>query len=149
MLIPKWLIILFICLSFVGFLDAAYLTVEHYTQGILPCYVFKGCEKVTTSQYSTLAGVPISLFGAIYYLTIFISGILFLDTKSQKWLSVLGYLPILGFLASLGLIYLQLFVIKAICLYCVISAISSTTLFIMGLYLLRLKKSEKTLSSFS
>ena len=138
--IPKKLILFFIVFSFIGFLDAAYLTVQHYTQGILPCYVFKGCDLVTSSPYATIAGFPIALLGAFYYLTILLVSILFLDTSNTKLLRVLANLPILGFLVSLFLVYLQLFVIHAICFYCMTSAISSTLLFVFGYYIIRLKR---------
>lgn len=131
--ISRWFLIAFAVVSFLGFLDATFLTIEHYNRGILPCYIFEGCDQVTTSVYSQVAGLPVALFGAIYYLAIFIATILFIDTKYKPILYVLIFLPIFGFLFSLGFLYLQIFVIKAICFYCVISAITSTTLFVFGL----------------
>lgn len=124
----------FIVFALIGFLDASYLTIQHYNNGILPCYVFTGCDLVTSSSYAVVAGIPISLLGAIYYLAIIISGILYLDTGIKKALRVLINLPIVGFLATLWLLFLQLFVIKAICFYCVISAITSTFIFILALW---------------
>lgn len=132
--IPKWLLISFILVSFIGFLDSTFLTFEHYNQGILPCYIFSGCEEVTTSQYATMAGVPISLAGAVFYLLIFIAAVFYLDTKNEKALKVLIFLPAIGFLASLWLLGLQIFIIKAICFYCIISLISSTTLFFLSIF---------------
>lgn len=135
--ISKWLLISFILVSFIGFLDSAFLTLEHYNQGILPCYIFSGCDEVTSSPYATVAGVPISLAGAVFYLLIFLAAIFYLDTKNAKALKVLIFLPAVGFLASLWLLFLQLFIIKAICFYCVVSLISSTVLFILSLFLAR------------
>lgn len=133
----KILLALFLLASFIGFLDATYLTVEHYNKGILPCYIFEGCDQVTASRYSTVGNIPIALFGAIYYLVIFISTILFFDTKYKPILYILILLPIFGFLFSLWFMYLQIFVIKAICFYCVISATTSTALFILTIPLFR------------
>ena len=144
--ISKWIFVLILATSFIGFLDSAYLTVEHYNKGILPCYIFEGCDQVTTSKYSTVANIPISLFGAIYYLAIFAAAILFLDTKYAPILYILILLPVAGFLLSLWFVYLQLFVIKAICLYCMVSAVTSTSLFIMSLILG--KQTIKNYSSF-
>ena len=135
-----WVLIAFMAISFIGFLDAAYLTIQHYNEGILPCVVFEGCEEVTTSKFSTVAGIPISLFGAGYYLTILISAITFWDSKNRKAFLVIAYLPMAGFAISIFLLYLQLFVIKAICAYCVVSIISSALLFILGLLALKLIK---------
>lgn len=146
----SWFLIAIVVVSFIGFLDATYLTIQHYNEGILPCVVFEGCEQVTTSKFSTVAGVPISLFGVAFYLTILISTIIFWDpikslrdhgasTKKDKALLALGYLPIAGFAISMLLLYLQLFVIKAICAYCVVSIISSTLLFILGLKVIHIQ----------
>ena len=138
--IPRWILISFIIVSFIGFLDSSFLTLEHYNQGILPCYIFSGCDEVTTSRYATVAGVPISLAGAAFYLLIFLAAIFYLDTKNAKALKVLMFLPIAGFLASLWLLFLQLFIIRAICFYCVVSLISSTVLFVLSIFLA--KKSD-------
>lgn len=137
--ISRGLLVAVAVVSFIGFADAAYLTIQHYNQGILPCVIFKGCDQVLTSSYAKVLGIPISLIGAVYYLTILISALLFLDTKNPKALLVLGYLPVAGLAVSLGLVYLQLFVIKAVCFYCMFSAISSTILFIFGLKILNLR----------
>ena len=137
--IPKRVVWFFAFFSFVGFLDATYLAVKHYLGTPVNCSIFEGCEKVTTSQYATLGGVPVALLGAIYYFLIFILVIAYLDTKKERVLYFTARLTPIGLLASLWFLYLQLFVIKAICFYCMISAITSTMLFIFGIILLRLK----------
>lgn len=143
--ILKWLVWLFALFSFAGFLDAIYLAIKHYLGTPINCSIFGGCEQVTTSQYATLWGIPVALLGAIYYLIIFILVVAYLDTKKERVLYFTARLTPVGFLASLWFIYLQLFVIKAICLYCVVSAITSTILFILGIILLNLR-AKKDLS---
>lgn len=136
---PKWLLFTFVIVGFLGFLDATYLTVEHYLGVIPPCYVADGCELVLTSEYATVAaGVPNSLLGSLYYLTITLIAIFFWDTRSKRALIVLGFLPIVGLMASVWFVYLQLFVIKAVCFYCMVSAILSAILFLASAYLLKL-----------
>lgn len=124
--------------AFAGFIDATYLTVKHYLGGPLTCVFFKGCDVVTNSVYSQIAGVPISLLGALYYLAIIIMIVVYFDRKNLKVLRFAAKLTILGFIASLILIYLMAFVLKAGCIYCVISAISSTLLFITGMVIVKL-----------
>lgn len=133
--ISNKLLFSFIAVGFAGFLDAAYLTLEHYTQSSVPCFIFQGCEQVTTSKYAVIGGVPVALLGALYYLAILAAAVLFLDTKNRRVLYVLGYLPILGLAAAAYFMSVQIFILKAICIYCLISAISSTVIFILGLYL--------------
>ena len=139
---PKWFVWGFIALSFTGFLDSSYLTAKHFLGETPNCSFLKGCATVTTSQYSEIWGIPIALIGASYYLLILILSIAYLDTKNLKILKLTVFLTPLGFLTSLFLVYLQLFVLNAICLYCIISALTSTSLFVLGGYAL-LKFSEK------
>ncbi|MDP2696360.1 MAG: vitamin K epoxide reductase family protein [bacterium] len=137
--IPKWLVWSFALLSFGGFLDAAYLTFKHYTGGTILCSIFSGCDIVTTSEYATILGVSVALLGAIYYLAVFILTIVHIDTGNEQVFYFAASITLLGFLASLWFVFLQIFIIKALCLYCILSAITSTTLFILGIYALRRK----------
>lgn len=143
----------FLPVSFLGFLDASYLTIKNFMGTPLPCSILRGCEEVTGSQYSMIGGMPVALLGAIYYLTIFVLVFSLLNKKTfssgvdggihengNKLLKFTAYLTIIGLLASLWFIYLQIFVIKAICLYCMFSAFTSITLFVFGIIVLKFKK---------
>ena len=138
------LAIIFLIVSFVGFLDATYLTIEHYRGVIPPCTILAGCGNVTTSKFALIAGVPVALLGAIYYLSIFILSVLYLDCKKKSFLQLTAKLTIIGFLASAYFVYLQLFVIGYICLYCMFSAATSTLLFINGYIVFLFNKVYKT-----
>jgi uncharacterized membrane protein len=129
----------FVGLALIGFLDAIYLTVSHYT-GHINCSVISGCQEVLLSPYSKILGIPLALLGALYYLFILINSLLYIDNQN-KWSKIfLSYLPIFGFLFSLYLLYLMIFVIEALCQYCLISAGSSTILFILSLILINKNK---------
>lgn len=131
--IHKGLVWAFVIIGFLGFLDATFLTAEHYLGPLLGCPIFGGCDKVLISPYSTVGGIPVAIFGAIYYLAIFILGIAYFDTGRAWILKFAAGLTPLGLIASLWFLYLQLFVIKALCFYCIISLLISTILFILGL----------------
>jgi len=135
--IKQWTVITMLIISFLGFLDATYLTVEHFMGAVPNCSIIKGCDIVATSQYATIGTIPIALLGSLYYLSIFLLSIVYLDTKRESFLFLASRIPLAGFFVSLYLIYLQIFVLKAICMYCMISAISSTLLFIMGIYIVK------------
>lgn len=137
----QWILAAFIIFGFIGFLDAAYLTIEHYRQGILSCYIFKGCDKVLTSEYSEVLGLPTAMLGAVYYLLILLIAVFYLDTKNKTALNILKIFPSAGLLASLWLVYVQLFIIEAICFYCMISALTSTILFILSIFLIKFSDS--------
>lgn len=131
--VPRWLFISIVVVSFIGFLDSTYLTAQHYLGFELNCSVFNGCETVTTSEYSVVAGVPVALLGALYYFVLFIGMFVYFDLQDKRVLRVLMLFTVFGFLASLWFLYLQIFVIKALCLYCLVSATTSTLLFVFGM----------------
>lgn len=125
-------------LSFLGLMDASYLAAKHYSGTIPPCAIVKGCEAVTTSQYATISlpavegGVSVALLGAIYYLIVLIISIIIIDTGNNSLKKFLAGFSILGLLASIWFISLQLFVIKALCLYCLVSAFSSVSIWVLA-----------------
>ena len=139
---PRILFLFFILAGFTGLLDAGYLTVEHYRGGALTCSLVSGCQKVVTSQYSTIAGFPVSLLGVFYYLSVLLLIVILREVWDRfppsGWRELLRRLiPVLttvGFLFTLYLLYLMFFVIKAVCIYCLGSAFSSTALFLLGIY---------------
>jgi len=126
-------------LSFLGLLDSSYLAAKHYSGEIPPCAILQGCDIVTTSQYAEVGGVSVALLGVIYYLIVFISSIALLDSRKDSLAKLLSRFVIIGFLASLWLIFLQVFIIKAFCLYCLFSAFTSVSIFVIGMFFL-LKK---------
>ncbi|MBT7229003.1 vitamin K epoxide reductase family protein [Candidatus Parcubacteria bacterium] len=129
----------FIVVALVGLLDAVFLTVKHYT-GDISCSLITGCQEVLSSSYSVIFGIPTALLGAGYYIVILLAALIYAEQKKGLMLKVLSYLPTLGFLFSLWLIYLMMFVIEALCQYCLLSAMTSTLLFIFSLILIKKNK---------
>lgn len=120
--------------ALVGLADAVYLTVEHLSGQSVRCMVVTGCDEVLQSKYATVAssGVPVAAVGALAYFTAF----------SLATLAAFGYdgarklltpLVAVMFLATLWFLYLQAFVIKAFCTYCLISAVVTTVLALLVL----------------
>ncbi len=124
---------LFFLLSLLGLADATYLTIAHYRAGSPGCVLVQGCDLVTTSAYSMLGPIPVAILGMLYYASIFTLSLVFAVTQKIKIFRLVCLLTPLGLLASLWFVYLQLFVLHAICLYCMGSALSSTLLFIFGM----------------
>lgn len=133
---PKKPAVIIVFFAVLGFLDAAYLTVKHYLGVVPPCSVLEGCEQVLTSAYATVSGVPISLPGALYYLAVLVLAVAFLDSGSRHLVPLIGALVWTGLAATLFLVYVQFFVLNAICLYCMGSAVTTLGAF-TGYQLLR------------
>lgn len=134
---PKWLILGFLIASLVGFADATYLTLKYYLGTPLVCTIFEDCEKVLNSQYAMIGQIPVAFLGVIYYLAVFFLTLIYLKTKQENLINFTARLTIVGFLASVWFFYLQAFVIRAFCLYCLLSVATSTSLFILGIFLLK------------
>lgn len=128
----KLLLLLF--LSIAGLIDSVYLTYEHFQKTIPPCTVnaflpiLSDCGKVLTSPYSVMFGFPLALFGVIHYglMALLIMAAIANGHKIFRYWIVIQ--SIFGAIFSLYLMYIQLAVIKSICVYCTLSAFISFTL---------------------
>lgn len=118
--------------ALIGLGDAIYLTIHHLTGEMVPCNATGGCETVLTSSYSEIGGIPLATFGAVAYFTTFSLAILAAFGHRKMWL-LFGIQVTLMALASSYFVYLQAFVIKAFCQYCLVSAGVCFTLFIIAL----------------
>ena len=114
---------------------AAYLAMYKLGMiGTLACTVGQ-CETVNLSRYATLGGIPVAVWGLGFYVTLF--AVAFLGTTerfvSEPWVSTaLLVLTGWGVVFSAWLTYLELFVINAVCMFCVISAILVTLIFLVS-----------------
>lgn len=132
----KWLLYAIAAFAFIGFLDTSYLTVSHFTGTDVSCTITGGCSEVLSSEYSTIFGIPLALLGLIHYTIILIAALYYLDSHKKLVLKFLSIISIFGFLFSGWLVYLQFFVLESICQYCMVSAINSVFLLILGLKLI-------------
>ncbi|MBI5037286.1 MAG: RdgB/HAM1 family non-canonical purine NTP pyrophosphatase [Candidatus Kerfeldbacteria bacterium] len=123
--------------SLAGFADATYLTVQHLRGVDVGCTVIAGCEQVLTSSYAEVAGIPTALFGALFYLAVFVLTMTYVDTRRLIVLRLALWLTVPGFLVTLVLLYLQAFVIGYWCQFCLVSALTSSVLFFLSVWLLR------------
>ena len=124
----------FILLSFIGIIDAGYITVKAFTGGTVVCPLTGGCNGVLQSSYSHILGYPVALYGLLFYTLIFVLSFIFLDSNNKHIFTALTLLPTAGFLFTLWFLYLQAFVIGAYCFYCLVSAGLSTILFCFALW---------------
>lgn len=116
-------------LSVVGLVDSLYLTVTHYTNALVPCNFTKGCDTVLQSSYSEIFGIPLASLGIIFYVVVLGASVFFIQHKKfHSWLSIWGFI---GFGSSLYLLFIQAFVLKAFCQYCLLSALSSSLIFLI------------------
>ena len=135
--LPNWLVWAFLGASFFGVVDTGYLTANRFFGVPLNCTIVHGCDVVTTSSYSAILGIPVALLGLLYYVAIFFLCVWSLDQRRPDVMYAVAKLTWLGLAASVWFVSVQILVLKALCLYCLISAGTSTILFFLGLYTLR------------
>ncbi len=123
--------------AFAGFLDATYLTIEHYKNIIPPCSAITNCEVVLTSKYATFFGIPIALIGALYYAALIATLLLLWQEKHKIWLQLTMLLVVSAMVISILLVAIQAFVLHAFCQYCLLSEAINTVLFVVGIILYR------------
>jgi uncharacterized membrane protein len=112
-------------LALAGVAIAGYLTYVHYAE-LQPFCVGGGggCERVQTSPWAELVGIPVALLGLLAYLTILAS----LALPDQLGRTVAAFVSLVGFGFSAWLTYVELAKIDAVCQWCVASAVVMTAL---------------------
>ncbi|HSS99655.1 MAG TPA: vitamin K epoxide reductase family protein [Terriglobales bacterium] len=130
--------LILIGLAIIGLVDSIYLAwIKMFLAGA--CSLSSGCEVVNTSSYSSIAGIPVALLGAGAYAMILVA--LLFENRSE-FLNLNGPLIVFGLclvgvLYSIYLTYLELYVIHAVCPFCVVSAVVLTLMLIVSSLRLR------------
>lgn len=123
-------------LALVGALDAAYLLLAKLGYiGNLACTITQSCDLVNTSRYSEFLGVPVASIGLAGYLAMFALALVGVqprwvaERRPDVWLTLVSGVALLF---TLYLTYAELFILKAICQWCVVSQIIVLAIFIMS-----------------
>ncbi|MCB0199626.1 MAG: vitamin K epoxide reductase family protein [Anaerolineae bacterium] len=122
-------------MTIVGIAVAGYLTyvklfaIEPYCAGV------GNCEAVQTSPYAELMGIPVAIWGLFTYIVLL--GMVLVKRADWRDLGHLAGMAVflvtmVGVIFSAYLTYLELFVIHAICPWCVASAVVMTLLFVLS-----------------
>jgi uncharacterized membrane protein len=122
-------------IALVGLFVALYLTL--YKVGVIGELVCSigSCEAVQTSRWSTFLGLPVAAWGLAFYasvLALALAGLTERFEDSRPFALGMLALTAWGTLFSLWLTYLELFVIRAICQWCVISALLAVGLMVVS-----------------
>ena len=125
-----------------GVVIAAFLTWQHAAGQVPPCGPVRGCETVLTSRYAEIAGVPVSLLGAFVSL-VTLGGALAWWLRADRRGLVLAYLAGLASIAALGYFtFLELFVIHAVCAWCVTYALTVVATWLVALAAYRVDRTS-------
>jgi uncharacterized membrane protein len=111
-------------LALLGLAISVYLTYVHYA-GIEPvCSSISNCERVQTSEYADLVGIPVAVLGIAGYAAILLS--------LRMRVEVTALLSYLALAFSAYLTWAEVFKIEAICQWCVASAIITLVIAVLA-----------------
>jgi uncharacterized membrane protein len=123
-------------MSLLGLFVSVYLYLHQIGRiGALACGT-GGCETVQTSQWSRIAGVEVALIGVVGYAALLAVALIALQPSpaARRWpVDLLAALAAGGVLFTVYLTSLELFVIHAICRWCVGSAAIIVSILILAL----------------
>jgi uncharacterized membrane protein len=110
-------------LAVAGAAVAGYLTYARYSGTPITC-TSGGCETVQSSEYATVAGIPVALLGLLAYAVLFATALAAADTTRTLGAAV----ALTAFVFSSYLLFVQVAIIGAVCDWCVVSDAITTVL---------------------
>jgi uncharacterized membrane protein len=120
-------------LDVAGLAIALYLSVVELGGGVPVCGPIHGCEEVARSEYSRIAGVPVAVFGVGLSLVLLSLAIAWWRTDLSGLLLAHYGLSLAGVLFEAYFLYLQVFVIGAVCIWCTSYGLSLVLRFLIAL----------------
>lgn len=128
---------LILVLAFLGLVLASYINKKKSKKEVLHCIIGEDCNKVINSRFGKTFGVENTLLGMVYYVIVLLLSLIVLTNliALQGLFYWIFFLVLAGSAAfSLYLTIIQLFVLKELCEYCLVSALN--TILIFGVYIL-------------
>lgn len=120
-------------LDLVGLAIAGYLSVVELGGGVPVCGPLKGCEEVARSEYSRIGGIPVAVFGV--GLSLVLLGLALAWWKTDLYALLLAHygLSLGGLVFEAYFLYVQVFVIGAVCVWCTSYGLSLGLRFVVAL----------------
>ena len=124
-------------LAIFGFAVASYLAAVALAGTVPYCGPVRGCVEVATSEYAWIGPIPVAVFGVSYSTLLLGAAIAWWRTGDRRILAGHYGLSLAGLVFEVYLLYLQVFVIEAICIWCVLYGISTFLGFLLKVAWLR------------
>jgi uncharacterized membrane protein len=119
-------------LDVVGLVIASYLAIVELQGGTPVCGPIKGCEEVALSEYSRIGGIPVAVYGVGLSLLLLTLAISWWKTDLYGLLLAHYGLSLAGVIFEAYFLYLQVFVIHAVCIWCTTYGLSLILRFIVA-----------------
>ena len=119
-------------LDVAGLLIASYRAVVELGGGVPACGPVKGCEEVALSEYSRIGGVPVAVYGVGLSIILLTCAVAWWRTDLYGLLLAHYGLSLAGVLFEAYFLYLQMFVIGAVCVWCTSYGLSLILRFVIA-----------------
>lgn len=129
------LLALLIGISLLGIADSWYLFQSAVTDTALTCDIgggLDGCNTVAQSPYSYFIGLPLAFYGVVFFSAFFVLAAVVWLVPKRNLYRALNWLSVVGVGMSAIFLFIQFVLIKAICIYCVASAVLTLLLWILA-----------------
>jgi uncharacterized membrane protein len=127
---PGWILVV---LDVAGLLIAGYLSVVEVGGGVPACGPLRGCETVATSEYARIGGIPVAVFGVALSLILLTLAFAWIRTDNPVLLDVHCGLSLIGVIFEVYFLTLQVFVIRAVCVWCTLYGLTLIARFLVAL----------------
>lgn len=135
MRVARWVAPVTLALALAGLAVSIYLTIAHYTNPELLVCSDTGtvnCEAVTTSAQSTFLGIPVALLGLVWFVAMVVLCLPIAWNAASRNVHLLRLAAAIGGIGFvLWLVYAELVIIGAICLWCTVAHVLAFGLFIV------------------
>lgn len=139
---PGWILVV---LDILGLAIAGYLSVVELGGGVPYCGPLHGCETVAASEYATVGPLPVAVYGVFLSLLLLTLALIWVRTDKPALLDVHYGLSLVGVIFEIYFLALQVFVIRAVCIWCTLYGLSLIARFFvaMAIWLRRGRLSAK------
>jgi uncharacterized membrane protein len=127
---PGWILAV---LDVIGLVIALYLSVVELGGGVPQCGPLHGCETVAQSQYSRIGGIPVAVYGVVLSLVLLTLALAWIRTDRPGLLDAHYGLSLIGVIFEIYFLSLQLFVIRAVCVWCTAYGVSLMARFLVAM----------------
>ena len=133
MALPRWVVPVTLGSSIGGLAVSTYLTIAHFTSPEIIACSSSGtinCEQVTTSAQSTFVGVPVAILGLVFFAAMIVLDLPAMWRSERRGIHLARLAAsVAGIGFALWLVYAELFIIRAICLWCTVAHVLAFVLF--------------------
>ena len=127
---PGWILV---GLDVIGLAIASYLSVVELGGGVPYCGPLHGCETVAASQYAWIGPLPVAVYGVGLSLILLTLAIAWVRTDRPALLDVHYGLSLVGVIFEIYFLALQVFVIRAVCIWCTLYGVSLILRFLVAM----------------